>query len=102
MTLKEFLKPTTKKILWFLIIFVLFVPFLELRTSLAKCNPEVSCYDSATLVSAILSLLSLLAGKVAFVQSINYLILILGIIASYIFSCFFSTLNKKPKLNKRK
>ena len=103
MTPKEFLKPTAEKILFLLIIFILFVPFVEISVIPGKC--EVwggNCPVSGTLVSMIIYVLSFLVGWPFFIQDVNYITLFLGLIASYLFSCFFATLGKTPKLKKRR
>ena len=94
MTPKEFLKPTWKKILFFLIIFIFFVPFIELRTELVKDGITYS--SSLMILSALLYAINLMGGG-AYIESINYLTLVLGIISSYILSSFFITFYSKSK-----
>jgi hypothetical protein len=96
MTPKEFLKPTWKKIILFLIIFIVFIPFLGLRTE----------SSNLIILPIAIYLITSIKSNYSF-ESINYLSLILGIISSYLISSFFImwiTLSKKKndKLHNKK
>ena len=90
MKLKQFLNPTTGTIMWFLVIFILFVPFAELKSS-------------ETLISLAIYITLLLGKGYVSVSGINYLIFLFGIIASYILGAAFNVfiINKKKTKKKK-
>jgi len=100
MKLKEFLKPTTETIMWFLIIFILFIPFMVIDNG-TMCI-QTPCPNQ---LAASLAIYWFALIKGTFIYSINYMILTLGIISSYILGAAFNLfLNKKKngKIHRKK
>ena len=81
--IKDFLKPTIIKLVVSLIIIVVFVPVASIDTGV-RCITE-PC-DSASNVSLIIYLISMVEEVTVF--EVLYTSIIVGIIISYILSCF--------------
>jgi len=79
----RFFKPTIAKLLIFLVVFVVFVPVVSIDTGV-RCITE-PC-DSASSVSLIIYLISMFEDVTVF--EFLYTYIIVGVIVSYILSCF--------------
>ncbi len=90
--LKEFLRPTLWKIIIFIIIFVIFVPFIYLDTG-------IRCIQAPCPSGKIGSILFyLLQSKKLHLDGLYYFGLIIGLIVSYLLSCLiFRICGKKVK-----
>jgi len=95
-SVKSFLKPSGSKIITFILIILILVPFISTPTD----NPF--CFDNR-LCSPVLLLLSFAAynGKISFVGGhVSTPILILGTVISYIVSCIIVLLIEKIRKDK--
>ena len=95
MNLKEFFKPTISKIIVFVILFVIFAPFIYYDTGI-RCIMD-PCPAGA--IGSLLMYFLFSYNLQIYINGVLYINLIIGLIISYLFSCALISLIKKFRKN---